>query len=146
MHWDCGHLPSAGRQSIFLAASLKMPLSYQGCLASKQASGHRASKGVYFPRNNGQAEGEKVTGLCRHPDDLPHSQLIGFAHLFTHFSKIHTPQVDICTHNNSSPHTQVMVRRKSEEIFFDSFLSSRVPVDSFDLSAVVAEVLPGPHL
>lgn len=59
---------SVGRQSIFFAASLKMPLSYQGCLASKQASGHRASKGVYFPRNNGQTEGEKVNrASCRSP-------------------------------------------------------------------------------
>lgn len=49
----------ADSQSSF-AASMKMPLSYQGCLASKQASGHRASRGVYFPRNNGQAHEEKV--------------------------------------------------------------------------------------
>lgn len=47
------HPVPADSQS-FLAASLKMPLSYQGCLASKQASGHRAkvyiSKGVMATR------------------------------------------------------------------------------------------------
>lgn len=45
---ECGLLPSAGGQSIFLAASLKMPLNYQGCLASKQASGQHASIDLYL--------------------------------------------------------------------------------------------------
>lgn len=49
------------------------------------------------------------------------------------------------SHHLVSTHTGHGEEEKQGDIFW--FLpSSRVPVDSFDLSAVVAEVLPGPHL
>ena len=124
MHRDCGHPTSTGRQSIFLAASLKMPLSYQGCLASKQASGHHASKGIYFPGIMARQRGRRWIGLCRRPTDLPHSQLIGFAHFFTHFSHLHT-HIGICIHINLSPNTYTHRSwwgGKAQRYFFPPFL------------------------
>ncbi len=49
-----------------------------------------------------------------------HTQIHIFRH--THDCTQTYTQIDICTHTNSSSHTQVMVRRKSTKIFFDSSL------------------------